>query len=42
MCGQDELDREIEERTEPFDDVFASRVLATAELDLQSLAEVGE
>jgi hypothetical protein len=42
MRGQHELDRQVEQRAEPADDVFARHVLATAELDVQSVAEVGE
>ena len=40
--GQHELDRQVEKRTEPSDDIVARHVLATAELDVQSVAEVGE
>jgi hypothetical protein len=40
--GQHDLDRQVEQRTEPSDDILARHVLATAELDVQSLAEVGE
>src|SRR5947208_10779834 len=40
--GQHELDRQVEQRTEPSDDIVARHVLATAELDVQSIAEVGE
>ena len=40
--GQHELDRQVEQRTEPSDDIVARHVLATAELDVQSFAEVGE
>src|ERR671936_162509 len=40
--GQHELDRQVEQRTEPFDDVVARHVLATAELNVKSVTEVGE
>ena len=40
--GQHEFDRQVEQRTEPSDDIVARHVLATAELDVQSIAEVGE
>src|SRR4026209_672692 len=40
--GQHELDRQVEQRTEPSDDIVARHVLATAELDVQSIAEIGE
>jgi hypothetical protein len=40
--GQHELDRQVEQRTEPPDDIVARHMLAAAELDVQSLAEVGE
>src|SRR5580765_7146504 len=40
--GQHELDRQVEQRTEPSHDIVARHVLATAELDVQSFAEVGE
>jgi hypothetical protein len=39
---QHELDRQVEQRTQPPDDIVRRHVLATSELDLQSLAEVGE
>jgi len=39
--GQHELDRQVEQRTEPSHDIVARHVLATAELDVQSFAEVG-
>src|SRR6266511_1202612 len=37
-----ELDRQVEQRTEPSDHIVARHVLATAQLDVQSVAEVGE
>src|SRR5580704_1839209 len=40
--GQHKLDRQVEQQTEPSDDIVARYVLATAELDVQSVAEVGE
>jgi len=40
--GQHELDRKIEQRAEPVDDVVVRDVRATAELDVQPLPEVGE
>ena len=42
MRRDHELDREVEQRTQPSDDIVARYVLATAELDVQSVAEVGE
>src|SRR5581483_1518510 len=40
--GQHELDREIEQGAEPPGDVVTRHVLATAQLDVQPVAEVGE
>src|SRR5262245_26593274 len=40
--GQHELDRQIEQRTEPLDDVVARHVRPTAELDVEPVTEVGE
>jgi hypothetical protein len=43
LCaGSTRLDRQVEQRTEPSDDTLARHVLATAELDVESVAEVGE
>src|SRR5262249_34174434 len=42
VCGQHELDRQAAQRAEAPDDVVARHVLAAAELDVQSFAEVGE
>jgi hypothetical protein len=38
--GQHELDRQVEQRADPSDDIVARHVLATAELNVQSVAEV--
>src|SRR5215468_2903870 len=40
--GQHELDREVEQWTEPLDDIVARHVCAAPELDVQSVAEVGQ
>jgi hypothetical protein len=40
--GQHKLDRQVEQRTEPSDDIVAGDVCATAELDIQSFAEIRE
>jgi hypothetical protein len=40
--GQHEFDRQIEQRTEPLDDIVARHVLAIGDPDAQSVAEVGE
>jgi hypothetical protein len=40
--GQYELDRQIEQRTETSSEVVARHVLATAELDVEPVAEVRE
>jgi hypothetical protein len=42
VCGQHELDRQVEQRTEALDDILARHVLAIADPDVQSVAEVGE
>ena len=42
MRGQHELDRQVEERTQPLNDIVTRHVRATAELDVQPVAEVGE
>ena len=40
--GQYELDRQVEQRTEALDDIVARNVLAIADPDVQTVAEVGE
>ena len=40
--GHHELNWQVEQRTEPPDDLVARHVLSTTELDVQSIAEVGE
>ena len=42
MRGQYELDRQVEQRTEDLDDIVARNVLAIADPDVQTVAEVGE
>jgi hypothetical protein len=38
--GQHELDRQLEQRTDPSEDILARNVLASAELNVQSGPEV--
>jgi len=40
--GQYELDRQVEQRAEALDEIVARHVLAIADPDVQSVAEVGE
>ena len=42
MCGQHEFNRQVEKRTQPLDDIVTRDVLAIADPDVQSVAEVGE
>ena len=42
VCGQHQFDSQVEQRTEPLDDVVTRHVLAIPEPDVQSVTEVGE
>jgi len=42
MRGQYELDRQVEQRTKPLDNIVTRHVLAIADPDVQSVTEVGE